>query len=440
MKTRAPWFTFRRIFLVTFAVAPVIIGFAMLRHSPSVRASATVLGDPIPNLTALETTLFNSGSTPFNKIWAPKQGLGPVFTQKDCNLCHASPVPGGGSPGTTKKDTLFGTVNSDGSFNPLTSEGGILLQNRSVASFIPGCVLSGEVIPADATLIDKRLAPQAYGMGLIDSIPASVIQAQAVNQGMGIQGQTNQVLDQNGNTTVGKFGYKAEDATLVQFVADAMTNEIGITNPISQSEQLPQGQPIPPNCNVASEPNDDGTQMIGIFHFLLYLAPNPAQSCTSTSCMNGQALFNSIGCALCHLPPTMMCSGAPCYTTGPNIVVPKTWQGSTFISNALSNQLVPLYSDLLLHNMGSGLGDGFPFWTASGNQFRTTPLWGLSTRTGYLHDGRVTDLTQAIQWHCANPKQVCDSSSTSEAMQVIQNFNALSLSDQTDLITFINTL
>ena len=249
------------------------------------------------------------------------------------------------------------------------------------------------------------------------------------------------MIDQNGNPTVGKFGYKAEDATLVQFIADAMTNELGVTNPISQFEQPPQGGSIPTNCNVASEPNDDGTQMIAMFHFLVYLAPNPPQSCTSTNCLNGQAKFNSVGCALCHLPPTAMCSGAPCYTTGPNILVPVTWNGSTITSQALSNQLVPLYSDLLLHNMGSRLGDGFPMGlTATGNMFRTTPLWGLSTRTGYLHDGRTTDLTQAIQWHCAKPGKPCNNASGSEAMLVIQNFNALSSSDQADLLTFINTL
>jgi CxxC motif-containing protein (DUF1111 family) len=312
--------------MVFLAVALTTAAVWILREPASAVKAQSTLGGPIPNLTPLETTLFNSGFTPFNKFWDPQQGIGPVFTQKNCTACHASPVPGGGSPGVTKKDTLFGAMNSDGSFNPLLNEGGILLQNRSVSSFIPSCVLPGEVVPADATLIDQRLAPQAFGMGLIDSIPNSQILSQALNKGMGVQGIANMVPDQNGNLMVGKFGYKGEMATLVQFIGLALTNELGITNPIFPTEQLPQGQPIPPNCSKAVEPNDNGAQMISIFHYLLYLAPNTA----GTGNANGQALFSSVGCALCHLTPS---TG---YTTGPNISVPKTWNGQTFFSKALS--------------------------------------------------------------------------------------------------------
>src|SRR5262249_52953676 len=156
---------------------------------------------------------------------------------------------------------IFGTVNTDGSFNPLTNEGGILLQNRSVGQLIQNCVLPPEVIPADATLTDRRLAPQAFGMGLIDAISTQDIQNQAIDKGMGIHGVANMVFDENGILTVGKYGYKAEAATLMQFVGLASTMELGITNPIFQDEQPPQGGGIPPNCAVAPEPNDtDGSQ------------------------------------------------------------------------------------------------------------------------------------------------------------------------------------
>jgi len=421
MKSRS-WAPLVRCSVIALAVIVTTASFWILNQTPSTIVNAqNGLGGPLSGLTPLETNMFNQGFNPFNKFWDPEQGIGPVFTQKNCTACHASPVPGGGSPGNTKKDTLFATVNTDGSFNPLTSEGGILLQTRSVSSFIPHCTLPGEVIPSDATLIDKRLAPQAFGMGLIDSIPDSAIQAQATleqqNQTFGIAGVPNMVVNENHNTVVGKFGYKAEGADLLQFIGLALTGEIGITNPIAPNEQLPQGQPIPPNCAKAPEPNDDGSQLLAIFHYLLYLAPNPPPSNPN---QNGQNLFNSIGCALCHLPS---------YTTGDHVVVLVDWfSGRTIVSRALSSQPVNLYSDLLLHDMGHRMGDGFVFSQATGNQFRTTPLWGLSTRTSYLHDGSASTLDDAIRRHGG------------EATQVINGYTALSPNDQGDLIKFINSL
>jgi CxxC motif-containing protein (DUF1111 family) len=159
------------------------------------------------------------------------------------------------------------------------------------------------------------------------------------------------------------------------------------------------------------------------YHFLTYVAPVTP----GTPNPNGQALFNSIGCALCHLPT---------YTTGARVTVLKTWPNTFLFSKALSSQPVNLYSDLLLHDMGSFLADnigGNPIvGNASKTQFRTTPLWGLSQRTVYLHDGRATDLTTAIQQHSLN--------NDGEAAIVIQNFNALSPQDQADLIAFIQSL
>ncbi len=420
----------RRVLTLT-TVALVLAGaFALLRHSSPVKASTT-LGSPIANLTSFETTLFTSGFTTFDKTWSLVGGLGPVFTQANCAVCHGSPVIGGGSSGNLRKDELFGTTNSDGSFNPLTSEGGPLLQQQSVSEFKSNCKLKGEVIPTSppfplpATIFDKRLAPQAFGMGLIDSIPDSAILAEAMSQQtnmpFGIAGQANIEPDENGINRPGRFGYKAEAVDLIQFVALALNNEVGITTPVFPTENLPQGGPIPTGCNIAVEPNDNGSQLISTYNYLLYLAPNPfPQNVNQT----GENLFNSIGCSSCHLTS---------YTTGAKIAVQAAWpEGSRIIfSKALSNQTVMLYSDLLLHNMGA-LGDGFPFGQATGNQFRTTPLWGLSTRTTYLHDGRASTLANAIAWH--------DKGSGSEAHQVIQNYNALSSGDQTALLQFIGSL
>lgn len=460
----------RRLTVVFSAALVITLAFCLFQQGQRVaKASAPSLGSPIPNLTSEENTLFQQGDIVYTKTWDPRQGLGPIFTQDNCTNCHASPVAGGGGSSLTNVDTIFATVDPEGQFDPMdgtdpndkNSEGGVLLQPQSISSFVPQCKYPGEVVPTTpqfpvaATLFEKRLAPPNFGMGLIDSIPASAIQAiaasQQENMPMGVAGQVNNVTDEYGNPAVGKFGFKAQYATLTQFVGQAMTLEVGVTNPVNPMEQASNGAPIPASClkGDSNEPNDtSGTSLISIFHYLVYLAPNTAAACTSPQCLDGQTQFSAVGCNICHLTP------AQGYTTGTPIQVPETYSMTggacengvkCLKSKALSSQAVPLYSDLLLHNMGVGtvqnhLGDGFcsptepycPFGQATGNQFRTTPLWGLSVRTLYLHDGRTNNLTTAIQDHAVT--------SDSEAWQSIQAFDALTSQQQSDLLTFLGTL
>src|SRR5581483_4655800 len=185
-----------------------------------VKAQST-LGGPLPNMTVAETALFTSGQRNFFKLWDPLHGLGPVFTNTACTNCHSQPVPGGNSP---QKITLFGTTNLDGSFNPLTNEGGPLLQPISVSRFLPACTLVGESIPADATIVGQRLSPPTFGAGLINSIDQNSILANAIDKGMGIHGTAGLVLDENGQCKVGRFGRKAQFADLLQFTSEALTH------------------------------------------------------------------------------------------------------------------------------------------------------------------------------------------------------------------------
>ena len=227
------------------------------------------------------------------------------------------------------------------------------------------------------------------------------------------------VVDEKGNLRVGHFGLKSQAASLLQMSANAMVHELGVTNPIFPVEDLPQGKPIPAFCSIKTEPNDNGTNEIDVYHYMLYLAPKTP----GTPNPNGQALFTSVGCALCHVPT---------YTTSSSVTVLVDNTGRTITSKALANQSANLYSDLLLHDMGGTLGDGLHEGLASGTQFRTAPLWGLSTRLstgdGLLHDGRAKDAASAIAAHGG------------EASQVIINFNALSSQNQSDLIAFISSL
>jgi CxxC motif-containing protein (DUF1111 family) len=414
----------RSLAIVVAAIVLMTAGFWMLvQPSPAVVKAQTGLGSPLPNLTSLETTMFNSGMAVFIKRWDSVHGLGPVFTNTACSLCHATPAPGGAS---ITKNTFFGTINQDGTFNPLTNEGGMFLQPFSIQRFTPGCVLRGEVVPADATVRAKHLVPEVFGMGLIDSIPDADIINNAVDKGMGIFGTVNYVLDENGVSRPGKYGYKAQFATVMQISASALHHDIGITNPVTgeDTEDLPQGNPIPVGCQKDPRLNDDGTNLMAIFHFVMYLAPNLNPDPPN---LNGQTLFNSetLGCYKCHTPT---------YTTGPQIRVPLRWPptGQTILSKALSSQQVNLYSDLLLHDMGGSLGDGLPLGQSSGTQFRTTPLWGLKSRIannfGLLHDGRTTSVSTAILAHGG------------EATASINGFILLSVSDQNDVIAFISGL
>lgn len=416
----------RRLWVLLVSVTLLTAGYWLLTaaKAPVAWAQTNVvftIGVPLPNLTPLETTLFNTGFQPFNKVWDFQQGLGPVFTQDQCSVCHNTPnnVAGGSSK---QKVTFVGKINTDGSYNDLSSEGGPQIQPMSVQKFKPACILKGEMVPLDATIMAKHQAPQLFGLGLIDNIADADILAQAVDKGMGVFGMANMVLDENGNLRPGRFGLKAQAADLIQMTANAELHEIGVTSTVPgfTMEDLPQGNPIPPNCTNNVEPNDPGSmQMIDMYHYLLYLAPLP----TGTGNANGQALFTSIGCALCHLPS---------YNTMPMVTIQEFYQGKTFTSTVLANQPVNLYSDLLLHDMGGNLGDGLEVGQAGQTQFRTRPLWGLGSRIssglGLLHDGRTASVSRAITLHGG------------EATQVIKNFTALSTSDQGDLILFISSL
>ncbi|MBA3913912.1 MAG: hypothetical protein H0X25_08690 [Acidobacteriales bacterium] len=399
------------ILVVLVLMSAAALEMPSSRLMPGVKADST-LGGPLPNLTSLETNLFNTGIVEFDKIWDPVQGLGPVYTQTACTGCHSNPIRGGVSGVTV---THFGKTNLDGSFNPLTEEGGDVLEPQSMSKFKKTCVLAGETVPADATIVSIRQSQPLFGDGLINSITEADILANAVDRGMGIHGVANMVPDENGVTHVGRFGRKAQFADVLQISATAFLNDIGITTPLLPTENLPQGKPIPQTCQVAPEPNDDGHEVYAVSLFVEYLAP-PVPGVGNA---NGQALFTSVGCALCHQPS---------YTTAPRVSLQIDDTGRIIMSKALSNQPVNLYSDLLLHDLGTLDGDGVPQGQASATQWRTAPLWGLSLRNKYMHGGGSPSLNAAIAAHGG------------EATTVINNFNALKHTDQTDLISFLQSL
>jgi len=407
-----------------------------------VAAATAEIGDPLPGLKPLEAQHFTNGEVQFLRVWSGKEGLGPVFMDAACVRCHNVPVTGGSS---TRVWTMFGRLNQDGTFDPLDgtgtypNEGGILSQPRSLQKILPNCSQGGEKIPPDANVVERRISPPTFGYGLIDAIRDTDLESREQferthYQADGIRGIAPVVTTYYpaARNVIGRFGQKSQFANLVEITAYAFANALGITNPMFPDEDLPQGQPIDPNCTLNTEVpnnNNQGSNGAGIFplsHFMRFLAPATPLDCSSAGCVHGQQLFTTVGCDKCHMPS---------YTTPPNARIPLDMAGHSAPSPALSNVPVMLYSDLLLHDLGQADKGGIPENTvvtgdARVTQWRTAPLWGLQYRTHFMHDG-VASLDEAILKHSDGV--------TGEAISVINNYKALSPEDQQDLWDFLAT-
>jgi CxxC motif-containing protein (DUF1111 family) len=392
------------VFIATTGVFILVFAQWRINSQPLSAADSENLTNPLPDLTPQETAHFMAGLEDFLEVETVEDGLGPVFNGKSCAECHAVPSVGGSEPNVgvareTRIGRLFNKV-----FDPLdgsvsVNRGGGLLQQRAIN--LPGCHLKGEVVPPEATFVSLRISTPLFGAGLIEAILDATILA---NQSNG--GRPNYVFNPDtGGPELGRFGWKAQVATLHQFAGDAYLNEMGITNPSFPQENRPQGQPIPPGCDTVPDPEDNGSGVTAFTNFMRFLAPAPRGPITA-QVQRGEQVFSQIGCASCHVP-TMM--------TGPNSVA------------ALSNKPVNLFSDMLLHDIGTG--DGIEQGQqAKGNDFRTAPLWGLSRRNRFMHDGRSNNIQDAILRHGA------------EAQNALNGFVGLPQSDHDALLAFLGSL
>jgi len=462
--------------LVPFVVAALVIpgvrtlgGPANGPVDPGVRGGAPGAGGPLNNLTADETTFFQDGVTRFAEIevvsGGTNNGLGPRFNSNQCLSCHSQPAPGGSSPAQNlliQIATLSGAKNAVPWFivqngpirearfkrNPNgTNDGGVhnlfVITGRTDA---PGCNISQpDFLPAGNPASGQggnpniifRIPTPVFGAGLIEAIPDSAILANmqadaAAKAEMGISGHPNAHLSGNANLsandgTITRFGWKAQNKSLLMFAGEAYNVEMGISNQL-----FPQERDETPACLYLASPNDTlnftttstGTSNPAVIsdieafaNFMRMLAP-PAPAPDTPSTVNGRAAFTKVGCARCHTPS---------FTTGKMIAS----GSSTVPSVAMSNQTAHLWSDLLVHHMGRGLADGITQGSAGPDEFRTAPLWGVGQRLFFLHDGRTTDLVQAIEDH---------KSPGSEANRVIEHFNRLKTQEQQDVINFLRSL
>jgi CxxC motif-containing protein (DUF1111 family) len=424
-------------------------------RDPGVRGdSSPGAGNPFTTLSTRERLFFDAGKAEFVEAEDVDEGLGPRLNLDSCTGCHAQPAVGGTSPAVNPQVafasgvpdsvpsfiTLNGPVrearfvrNADG-----TADGGVhaifTITGRTGAGT---CSLSQ---PDFATQLANhnvifRIPTPTFGLGLVEQIPDIAIASNqssnaSTKSQLGIRGRPNFNVagrtitgqtNNNGNDgTIARFGWKAQNKSLLLFSGEAYNVEMGISNELFQTERDETS-----NCQFGTLPNSvtntettdaiEAASAIEKFAFFMRTlappVPSPDTPGGSLSIGRGRSVFGAIGCALCHTPS---------FATG----------GSGAIA-ALRNQRVNLFSDLLIHDMGIGLADGVSQGEAGPREFRSAPLWGLGKRIFFLHDGRTSDLISAIRAHA---------STGSEANGVVGNYSNLSEGQKQDLLNFLRSL
>src|SRR2546425_10728477 len=358
------------------------------------------LGGPLRPLTPNEQQRFARGSVVFQTVFTPATGLGPLFNNTACAQCHEDPVVGG----IGEEVEVHATAYQGGVCNDLAAVGGPVIQDSMTPALRAALGIDKEPVPAAAPAIAHRTTPSVLGFGLLDAVPDEEILARADpddRDGDGISGRPNRPADGR----VGRFGRKANFATLREFNSGAFLAEQGITNPEAPAEGTIGGAAIPPGVDPVGDPEIDQATLDQADAFVRFLAaPSPLRG--GDNDRHGSDLFSQIGCAACHVPTLR---------TGPSPIA------------ALSNKQFAAYTDLLLHDMGPDLAD-ICLGLATPAEFRTEPLIALRFATHFLHDGRATTLDQALAQHGG------------EAAGARDRFKALSPADSEVLLAFLKSL
>jgi CxxC motif-containing protein (DUF1111 family) len=458
---------------------------------PGPRGGTISAGAPIAGLTADQSRFFQNSLGQFTQVEgvpnpAPGAGgLGPTFNGNSCAMCHIQPAVGGTSPSTSAfpflgpnpqvavaslmgaKNTVPFFVAPDGPVRearfkyviPAPGPGGPsrfgfggdrAVMNPEETPVADGSVhdlftIAGRMDASTCTSYPQenferaaaennlsfRIPTPVFGAGLVETISDATIlnnlaSTAALRAALGIGGIPNR----SGNdTSITRFGWKAQNKSLLMFAGEAYNVEMGVTNELFANERGFGGVPPPPSCILnpvpedttifqpaTSDPMNTPSDIVDFTIFMRFL-DQPTPACTGTGCsasiQNGRNLFINVAkCAACHTPSM-------------------TTDQSDFAPAALSGVQANLFSDLVLHHMGNNLADGISQGNAGPDQFRTAPLWGVGQRVYFLHDGRTSDLLQAIEAHA---------SQGSEANTVIRIFNGLTESQKQDLLNFLRSL
>jgi len=385
----------------------VAIGAALVAALLASAQGGVKPGDPLPGLTPVEFEEFRLGLEDFKEVETVDDGLGPAFNGTSCAACHNVPAVGGIG---LVLETRAAYQHDDGSSNGLDTDGSTLLHLFSVPPHT-----CQPVMPADVNIVAHRAPIPLFGAGLVESIPDDTLLALEDpfdRDGNGVRGRAAIIVDvATGTRRVGRFGWKAQQATLLAFSADAYRNEMGITNDLFPAEYaFGISNEAMKRCDLRPEPEDVRdplTRRRGIDNFeafMRFLAP-VARGPVDDTVRDGERVFQAIGCAACHIPSL---------TTGPSA-------NPTF-----NRKNVPLFSDLLLHDIGTG--DGIAQAAARPDEIRTAALWGLRLRRPLLHDASAATVEDAIDRH------------RREAELARKGFASLRPEDRARLMAFLNSL
>ena len=365
-------------------------------------------GSPLPDLTADQLALFQRGSAVFQIEFAPENGLGPLFNAVGCAACHENPVVGGSGSNDPEEEgediEVHATAFKGGVCDNLAAVGGQVQQQQVTPALADALGIEAEPDIPGATASGRRTTPDVFGFGLLDAVPDAQILALADpndRNGDGISGRVHRTADGR----IGRFGRKAQAATLREFNSEAFVMEMGVTSPGNPTEQTVGGNPLPDGVDPTADPEVTQDEFDAADGFVRLLAPPEPLPLDLIGAI-GSVVFVNIGCASCHVPALL---------TGPSPV------------SAISLKVVPAYTDLLLHDMGPKLAD-ICLGDARPAEFRTEPLMGLRFATALLHDGRAHTVAEAIQAH------------SGEASTARNRFIALRPAQRAALLAFLGKL
>jgi len=397
----------KKILVICAIIALVSAAISCEKFLPQAPDDDEILDGPVEGLSPAEKDIFLRGDKAFNDdIFTTENGLGPLFVATSCGTCHAG--DGKGHPFTTL--TRFGQSDSTG--NHFLDKGGPQLQNRAIPAYQP------EQIPAGATF-SKFTPPANTGLGFLEAVTdATIISSADPNDsdGDGISGRPNWIkipsycvlrpgtIESNGKY-IGRFGKKAAVYDLLQQTSNAYNQDVGV-NTVYENYSTYSALEVDPEVS-------NGTALDVVFYLKTLKAPVPRNQ-SNEEVKAGKQLFVNTGCAKCHTPQLQT--------------------GSSWI-NALANKTFFPYTDLLLHDMGNELNDGYTEGSALPAEWRTPPLWGLGLSKNsqggqyyLLHDGRAGSIEEAILLHGG------------EAQQIKLSYQQLSDEDKAALINFLESL
>jgi len=397
--------------------APAGFDTPALVQNPGSQSSSNGIAEPAGDSFALDQKIFEAVEDPV------ANGLGPVFNATSCAGCHLNPVTGGPSQIT---EIRIGHKDDNGNFvNPTIpiNDGANSIAGRSLVNDRATCVQAQEHVPDAENIRALRAVLNTLGDGFVEAVDDSTLLAIAQNQpqqsGGLIQGEAIQVpiLEAAGKTRVGRFGWKDQHGSILSFAADAYQNEMGVTSRLRPTDSTSV-------CKSTTDPEDvpDQMGMANIDHFAQFIRgtkapPRDATLAMGSDAQMGQQLFETIGCNICHVESmTTVPSGAS--LNGGQYVVP----------DALANKVIHPFGDFLLHDIGTGDGIVQVGPQDTANKLRTAPLWGLRTKSRFMHDLASLTLEDAIRRH------------RGEARHVTAGFHALTAAQQQQLIMFLKSL